>query len=163
MRIARTATGLPADGEPLVPMRSPLGFVDPDDDLSFQHWTPDDPLPTYANHVADTPLVDVPLSPRLASVPPPPDWPRRFPHHEAFGPRSAVAVPVPPPYPSLPDGVTTGGSVVPGGPSPFSACTVDASAMDATGKALALDSALDDPALLSDVDMTISTMGKDMS
>jgi hypothetical protein len=139
MRIARTAAGLPADGEPLVPMRSPLGFADPEDDLSFQHWTPDDPLPTYVNHVTDTPLVDVPLPPRLASVPPPSDWPRHFPHHEAFGPRSTVAVPVPPPYPSLSDGVSHGMAES------------------------AMISALDVPAPASDVDMTVSTMDRDMS
>jgi hypothetical protein len=100
MRMARTAAGLSADGETFATFRSPLGFPNIQDDLSFQTWTPDEPLPTFDDHVSGSPLEDISVSTRDSSVECPPDWPRRFPHHEAFGPCSTVAVPVPPSFPT---------------------------------------------------------------
>jgi hypothetical protein len=105
MRIAREASGLDPQGEPFVPFRSPLGISDPTDDLSFQRWACGDPLPPYDDHVLGFPLTDSPEIQRTTTASPPSDWPRRFPFHEAFGPRSTVAVPVAPPYP---DGSDTG-------------------------------------------------------
>jgi hypothetical protein len=72
MRYARTDAGLPADGEPLVPMRSPLGFADPASELSFQHWCPNDPLPAYDDHVTGFPLTDSFPSTRVTSSAPNP-------------------------------------------------------------------------------------------
>ena len=103
MRVARSASGLTSDGEPVVPFRSPLGADGLDgatDDLSFQSWQHGDGLPSYDDHVTGFDLADSSESPRTSSVAPPSDWPTRYPHHEAFGPCSTVAVPVPPRFPT---------------------------------------------------------------
>jgi hypothetical protein len=52
MRIARAATGMSPDGEPLVPFRSPIGIREgTDPHLSFGGWDATDPLPEYEDHV----------------------------------------------------------------------------------------------------------------
>ena len=69
--------------------------------LSFQNWAAGDPLHDYADHVTGFPLVDDPDFDRDDSPDVPLDWPRRFPHHPSFGPRSTVSVPVPSVFPSV--------------------------------------------------------------
>jgi hypothetical protein len=101
MRGARTASTLPADGDALVPLRSPLGLFDDHDEFSFGCWAYGDALPDYADHVSGFSLDEPPDMTRTPSSDPPADWPHRYPQHEAFGPRSTVAVPLPPPYPGL--------------------------------------------------------------
>jgi hypothetical protein len=58
MRLARTASGLPATGEPLFAVRSPLGPHASDDDFSFQRWAFGDSLPDHVDHVTGVPLDD---------------------------------------------------------------------------------------------------------
>jgi hypothetical protein len=100
MRHARVSTGLPADGEPLVAFRSPLASVmESQDDLSFQHWTTGDCLPDYDDHATGVTLVENSDSDRVTTPDLPLDWPRRYPYHPSFGPRSTVSVPVPPAFP----------------------------------------------------------------
>jgi hypothetical protein len=55
MRLARTASGISADGDTLVPLRSPLGLTAPQDELSFGQWNYGDALPTYDDHVSGFP------------------------------------------------------------------------------------------------------------
>ncbi len=96
MRQARERAGLPADGEPLVAFRSFLASaMDPLDDLSFQDWTLGDTLPAYDNHATGVPLHDDSTFAREDTRDVPPDWPRRYPYHPSFGPRSTVSVPLP--------------------------------------------------------------------
>ena len=104
MRQARVNAGLPADGEALVAIRSPLApaIPDPETDMSFRHWQAGDLLPAYDDHVHGIPLVDDLAFDRLDTPALPTDWPRRYPHHPSFGSQSTVPVPVPPLFPSSP-------------------------------------------------------------
>ncbi len=106
MRFARAASALPTDRDSFVPLHSPLGFSNPLNDYSFGRWTYGDDLPPYEEHVTGFPLETSPETMRQSPVELPGDWPRRYPHHEAFGPRSTVAVPLPPPYPGSSHEVT---------------------------------------------------------
>jgi hypothetical protein len=59
-------------------------------------------------------LVDDPHSARLATPFHPQDWPRRYPYHPSFGPRSTVSVPVPTAFPTAPSSASSGtGHVAP--------------------------------------------------
>jgi hypothetical protein len=100
MRHARTASGLPADGEVLTAFRSPLASaLAPHDELSFQDWQAGDRLPDYEDYSTGIELHDDLHTPRPTTQGFPNDWPRRFPNHPAFGPRSTVPVPVSPAFP----------------------------------------------------------------
>ena len=157
MRAARVATGLPASGEPLVSVRSPLGTPRPDDDLSFQHWVSGDELPDHADHVSNIPLTEPATTTRPDHIPSPPDgWPHRFPHHESFGPPSTVAVPDPPTLshdiPVFDDGRPHVPLVTTDTPAPLlptSFPTPDVAPLLAPSA--------------SDVDMTLATKDKDMT
>jgi hypothetical protein len=43
---------------PMRMARTAAGFPDPQNDLSFQTWAQDEPLPVYDDHVKGTPLTD---------------------------------------------------------------------------------------------------------
>ncbi len=104
MRFARTLSGLPSDGEPLVAVRSSLA-LETQDEVSFQHWKAGDVLPDYDDHVTGEScftLVDEPNFAREDSPDVPLDWPRRYPYHPSFGSPSTVPVPVPILFPSSP-------------------------------------------------------------
>jgi hypothetical protein len=103
MRIARANSGLPADGEPLVAVRSSLAPSLPDfasEFFSFDQWQAGDLLPHYVNHATGVPLVDDPNFSCHDSPALPHDWPHRYPHHPSFGSQSTVPVPVSPLFPS---------------------------------------------------------------
>jgi hypothetical protein len=108
MRHARVYSGLSADDEALTPFRSPLGSSpECPEDLSFRGWKAGDDLPDFDDHSTGFSLHDDPRTSRTDTHACPPDWPRRYPDHPAFGPRSTVPVPVPstfpPTSPPLPD------------------------------------------------------------
>ncbi len=100
MRLTRSAFGMSPDGEPLVPMRSPLRIREgADPELSFEGWTSDDPLPEYEDHVKGSRLTrplncevfkaeeEIPITEELFS---------HYPSHPSFGEPSVVAVHDPP-------------------------------------------------------------------
>ncbi len=117
MRHARTNSGLPVDGEALTAFRSPLSSApDSCDDLSFQDWKVGDRLPAYEDHVTGISLHDALHPPRLETPDVPPDWPRRYPNHPAFGPRSTVPVPAPPLFPTATSRLNPDDPPVPPGP-----------------------------------------------
>jgi hypothetical protein len=139
-------SGLPVDGEALTAFRSPLSSApDSCDDLSFQDWKVGDRLPAYEDHTTGIPLHDALHPPRLETPDFPPDWPRRYPNHPAFGPRSTVPVPVPPLFPPATSRPNSD-SLVPPGPE-----TMD----------VLSDAALDDPATLQADDSSSSSSESD--
>ncbi len=108
MRAARHNSGLTADGEPLVAVRSPLVPLLPDDsvsEFSFARWQSGDSLPDYEDHTTGVPFIDDPNFSRPATPALPLGWPHRYPHHPSFGPQSTVLVPVPPLFSSSSDTV----------------------------------------------------------
>jgi hypothetical protein len=89
MRHARASIGLPRDGETLTAFRSPLASaLDPNHDLSFREWKTGDSLPAFDDHATGIALHDDLHASRTDTPDFPLDWPRRFPHHPAFGPCS---------------------------------------------------------------------------
>jgi hypothetical protein len=154
MRHARTQSGLLADGEVLKAVRSPLASaLSSQDELSFQDWQAGDSLPAYDDHATGISLHDDLQTPRLATIDFPSDWPRRFPNHPAFGPRSTIPVPVPPlfpvwssspasdlrvppgpsePHPSLPNDVTLSASSFSSVASPSSPVSSDSEVSDSS-------------------------------
>ncbi len=146
MRHARANSGLPVDGETLTAFRSPLSSA-PDlcHELFFQDWKVGDPLPAYEDHATGIPLHDALHPPRLETPDVPPDWPRRYPNHPAFGPCSTVSVPVPPLFPTATSRPNSDPLVSPG-----------PDAMD-----VLYDAALDDPTTLQADDSSCSSSGSD--
>jgi hypothetical protein len=51
MRIARVNAGMASGGETVNPIRSPTGRQCTNPELSFANWSPEDPLPSYDDHV----------------------------------------------------------------------------------------------------------------
>ena len=49
--IARVNAGMAPGGETVNPIRSPTGCQCTDPELSFADWSPEDPLPSYDDHV----------------------------------------------------------------------------------------------------------------
>jgi hypothetical protein len=98
MRIARQAAGLSSNGEPLIPLRSPLCMRgEGDSSHSFSNWSSRDPLPSYEDHVTGVPLSQ-PFSTRTLMPLPslkPTSGPYHLPSHPAFGEASVVKVSVP--------------------------------------------------------------------
>ena len=99
MRLARQASGLSQEGEPILPFRSPLCMRgDYDSPHSFRDWGSSDPLPAYEDHVKGVTL----SQPFSAGVMSRPSVPQRtvesyhHPFHPAFGEQSVVRVHVPP-------------------------------------------------------------------
>jgi hypothetical protein len=100
MRAARSAAGMHPDGEPLVPIRSPVGIREgADPGFSFDGWVESDPLPEYVDHVhghkltrpQDKELVrhqEADISSSTASS--------YYPSNPSFGEPSVVAVKPPP-------------------------------------------------------------------
>ncbi len=94
MRETRVQLGLTPEGDVLVTQRSPLSVRDGcPTELSFDAWKSSDPLPPYNDDVSgfglgspNGNLFDEPVE-RL-------DLPVHFPNHPAFGPTSAVGVPI---------------------------------------------------------------------
>jgi hypothetical protein len=120
MRHARTSSGLPAEGDTFTPFRSPLGSSSTcPADLSFCGWTVGDELPDYADHSTGFPLHDDPHTAREDTPTYLPDWPRRFPDHPAFGPRSTVPVPVPPAFPMASLHLPPASDFIPAAPPPL--------------------------------------------
>ncbi len=98
MRIARQASGLSQEGEPLIPFRSPLCMRgDGDSPFSFQDWNPSDPLPVYEDHVKGV-KISQPFSAGAmirSAVPERANESFHFPFHQAFEEQSVVKVHVP--------------------------------------------------------------------
>ncbi len=119
MRAARLNSGLPADGEPLVAVRSSLAssLSASDTEYSFAQWQAGDLLPDYEDHATGIPLAVDPNFSRSDTPAFPPDWPCRYPHHPSFGPQSTVPVPIPPLFPSSPSSVSNLGSGIPLAPA----------------------------------------------
>jgi hypothetical protein len=99
MRIARTSVGMSPEGEPLIPMRSPLGIREGSDpEVSFGVWADTDPLPEYEDHVRGSRLTTPQdceaygTAEDLAAE----EVPSYHPSHRSFGDPSAVAVRAPP-------------------------------------------------------------------
>jgi hypothetical protein len=114
MRAARALTAQSPPDSSLVPVRSALCLpADTDDELSFQHWQYGDALPDYTDEITGHSLTDFSPQPRQDTIPFPCDWPRQFPYHASFGPRSMVPVPVPPSIPRDVSAVTPGPTTPP--------------------------------------------------
>ena len=96
MRAARVRGGFDPDGEGLVAYRPPqVPGVQVEEGTSFGTWTPDDPLPSFQDHITGYPLVSPSDSTSLTSEARPSTWPTWQPKHPAFGDRSVVKVPLP--------------------------------------------------------------------
>jgi hypothetical protein len=99
MRIARSSVGMNPDGEPLIPMRSPLGIREGGDpELSFEAWQESDPLPEYVDHVRGSRLIHPRDRKLVQDNPEVIDGrvPDHRPFHPSFGAKSVVVVHKPP-------------------------------------------------------------------
>jgi hypothetical protein len=99
MRSARIESGLSPEGDALVAYRSPLSVrLDTPDELSFQGWTAQDPLPDFDDEVSSFALEPPEdfqdcgawLTSQLSDL----SFPVRLPDHPSFGKASAVSVPM---------------------------------------------------------------------
>ncbi len=77
MREARTRVGLIPEGDILLTYRAPQvpeGLKE--NDMSFDRWEDEDPLPPYNDHVTGFTLVSPPDETALSTPERPKDWPR---------------------------------------------------------------------------------------
>jgi hypothetical protein len=96
MREARTRVGLIPEGEILLTYRAPqVPDGSTTEDMSFNQWGDNDPLPPYNDHVTGYAFESPPDETAMTTPERPKDWPSQCPSHPSFGPPSVVRVPRP--------------------------------------------------------------------